>query len=409
MIINKLTQFINLGIAATLLEGGRTVHATFKIPLHLNETSEGTCNITKESAIAEIIRRCKIIIWDECTMSHKRALEAINICLQDIRGNNKIMGGIILVLSGDFRQTLPVIRKGTYVDELKACLKNSNIWRHVKTLHLEKNMRAQLSGCEESSWFAEQLLKLGENKIPVNSDTELINIPKNFCIITESVEELISCVFSDIEHQYKNQKWLCERAILCPRNVEVDHFNLEIQNLIPENEVKYYSIDKVLEEEKVVEYPVEFLNSIELSGLPSHELKLKVGTPLMLLRNLDPPVLCNGTRVCIKNLLPHVIEAEVMTGCAKGEHVFIPRIPLMSQDLAFTFQRLQFPVRIAFAMTINKAQGQSLNVAGINLSSPCFSHGQLYVACSRVGNPNNLYIYCKEGQTKNIVYEEAIN
>jgi ATP-dependent DNA helicase PIF1 len=342
-------------------------------------------------------------------MSHKRALEAINISLQDIKGNNKIMGGIITVLSGDFRQTLPIIRKGTYVDELKACLKKSNIWRHVKTLHLEKNMRAQLSGCKESSWFANQLLLLGENKVPVNSETGLIKIPDNFCTITKSIQELISCVFFEIEHQYHNHKWLSERAILCPRNVEVDHVNLKIQNLIPESEMKYCSIDKVLEEEKVVEYPVEFLNSIELSGLPSHELILKVGTPIMLLRNLDPPVLCNGTRLCIKNLLPNVIEAEVTTGCAKGEIVFIPRIPLISEDLAFTFQRLQFPVRIAFAMTINKAQGQSLNVAGINLESPCFSHGQLYVACSRVGNPNNLYIYCKEGQTMNIVYDEAIH
>jgi ATP-dependent DNA helicase PIF1 len=391
------------------LEGGRTVHATFKIPLNLSETSEAVCNITKESATAEVLRCCKVIIWDECTMSHKRALEAINTSLQDIRGNKKIMGGIIAVLSGDFRQTLPVIRKGTYIDELKACLKTSNLWKYVKTFHLEKNMRVQLSGCEESSWFSEQLLLLGENKIPVNSETGLMIIPNNFCTIVKSVQELITAVFSDIDKQYHDQKWLSEQAILCPRNVDVNCVNLKVQNLIPENAVKYYSIDRVLDEEKVVEYPVEFLNSIEISGLPSHELILKVGTPIMLLRNLDPPVLCNGTRVCIKNLLPNVIEATVMTGCAKGEHVFIPRIPLISEDLAFTFQRLQFPVRIAFAMTINKAQGQSLNVAGINLQSPCFSHGQLYVACSRVGSPKNLYIYCEEGQTKNVVYEQAIH
>jgi ATP-dependent DNA helicase PIF1 len=183
---------------------------------------------------------------------------------------------------------------------------------------------------------------------------------------------------------------------------------MEVLSFIPTNVVKYYSIDKVLEEDEAVEYPVEFLNSVELSGLPSHELLLKVGIPVMLLRNLDPPTLCNGTRLCIKNLWPNVIEATVLTGCARGEHVFIPRIPLISDDLAFTFQRLQFPVRPAFAMTINKAQGQSLMVAGVNLENQCFSHGQLYVACSRVGNPNNLFIYCKEGKTKNIVYEQAL-
>jgi hypothetical protein len=392
-----------------LLQGGRTVHTTFKIPITLNETSEAVCNITKESASAEVLRQCKLIIWDECTMSHKRALEAVNLTLQDIKGNKKIMGGIVLVLSGDFRQTLPVVRKGTYVDELQACLKMSNIWKHVKSYHLQTNMRVKLSGCEESLWFSKQLLLLGENKIPVNSDTGLINIPENFCVVTKSVQELIACVFPDIEQQYKNQQWLSQRAILCPKNKEVNIVNLQVQNLIPEKAVQYFSINKVLDEEKVIEYPIEFLNSIEISGLPSHELTLKIGSPVMLLRNLDPPTLCNGTRVCIKNLLPNVIEATVMTGCAKGENVFIPRIPLISEDLGFTFQRLQFPVRIAFAMTINKAQGQSLTVAGINLENPCFSHGQLYVACSRVGNPNNLYIYCNDRQTQNIVYEKALS
>jgi hypothetical protein len=397
-----------IGIAATLLHGGRTVHTTFKIPIILNDTSEATCNITKESALAEVLRQCKIIIWDECTMSHKRALEAVNLTLQDIKGSKKIMGGIVVVLSGDFRQTLPVVRKGTYVDELQACLKCSNIWKHVKPFHLHTNMRVKLSGCEEQAWFAKQLLCLGENKIPVDSDTGLIKIPDNFCIVTKSIEELIACVFPDVEQQYQNHQWLSERAILCPKNVEVLSVNMQVQSMIPEKAMKYLSIDKVLDDEKIIEYPTEFLNSLEISGLPSHELILKIGSPVMLLRNLDPPTLCNGTRVCIKNLLPNVIEATVMTGCATGENVFIPRIPLISEDLGFTFQRLQFPVRIAFAMTINKAQGQSLTVAGVNLESHCFSHGQLYVACSRVGNPRNLFIYCKDGQTKNIVYKQAL-
>ncbi|XP_064117691.1 ATP-dependent DNA helicase PIF6-like [Macrobrachium nipponense] len=72
------------------------------------------------------------------------------------------------------------------------------------------------------------------------------------------------------------------------------------------------------------------------------------------------------------------------------------------------FKRLQFPVRLAFAMTINKAQGQSLRVAGINLEQPCFSHRQLYVACSRVGSPEHLFILSLEGKTKNIVYQKAL-
>ena len=104
----------------------------------------------------------------------------------------------------------------------------------------------------------------------------------------------------------------------------------------------------------------------------------------------------------------NLIEATILIGPHRGEDVLIPRIPLIPTDMAFEFKRLQFPIRLAFAMTINKAQGQSLQVCGLNLENDCFSHGQLYVACSRVGKPSNLYIYAENGQTKNVVNPLAL-
>ena len=77
-------------------------------------------------------------------------------------------------------------------------------------------------------------------------------------------------------------------------------------------------------------------------------------------------------------------------------------------NMSFQFKRLQFPIWLAFAITINKAQGQSLELCGLYLHTDCFSHGQLYVACSRVGNPDNLFIYIENGTTKNIVYPQVL-
>jgi ATP-dependent DNA helicase PIF1 len=128
----------------------------------------------------------------------------------------------------------------------------------------------------------------------------------------------------------------------------------------------------------------------------------------MLIRNIDAPRLCNGTRLIVKQLLKHVIQATIMTGCAKGEDVFIPRIPIIPSDETIPFKRTQFPVKLCFAMTINKAQGQSLRIAGIDLRTPCFAHGQLYVACSRVGKEENLHFLAPNGQTKNVVYQRAL-
>ena len=81
---------------------------------------------------------------------------------------------------------------------------------------------------------------------------------------------------------------------------------------------------------------------------------------------------------------------------------------MITIDMSFQFKRLQFPIRLAFAITINKAPEQSLELCDLYLHTDCFSHGQLYVACSRVGNPDNLFIYTETGTTKNIVYPQVL-
>lgn len=207
---------------------------------------------------------------------------------------------------------------------------------------------------------------------------------------------------------YKNHVWLSERVILAAKNVDVKEMNIQIQNKIAGESMTYKSVDSVATQDDIVNYPTEFLNSLELPGLPPHNLQLKVGSVIIMLRNISQPRLCNGTRLTVKKLMTNIIEATILQGKYRGEDVLIPRIPMIPNDMPFDFKRLQFPVRLAFAMSINKSQGQSLSVCGINLENPCFSHGQLYVACSRVGNPTNLFIYAPENKTNNIVYKKAL-
>ncbi|KAF7281319.1 hypothetical protein GWI33_004810 [Rhynchophorus ferrugineus] len=99
-----------------------------------------------------------------------------------------------------------------------------------------------------------------------------------------------------------------------------------------------------------------------------------------MLHNVNQLLLRHGTRLAAKKMMNNVIEARIIKRKYKGEGVLIPRTLMITTDLPFDFKRLQFSVRLAFAMTINKSQGQSLEVCEINLEFPCFAHGQLFDA-----------------------------
>ena len=122
------------GIAATLLAGGRTAHSTFRIPLNLVVNETPTCSIPKNGQEAELLRNAKLIIIDECSMLNKRAFEAVDRLLQDIRDSPAVFGGLTVVAAGDFRQCLPVVPSGSSADQLYACLKASVLWPKVQVI-----------------------------------------------------------------------------------------------------------------------------------------------------------------------------------------------------------------------------------------------------------------------------------
>uniref|UniRef100_A0A0L8G3K7 ATP-dependent DNA helicase n=1 Tax=Octopus bimaculoides TaxID=37653 RepID=A0A0L8G3K7_OCTBM len=276
-------------------------------------------NISKVSGSVEVLCQYHLVIWDECTMSHRGAMEAL----------------------GDFRQTLSVILRRTRSDEIKACIKSSHLWNEVLKFSFNTNVRASLHG-DQGAKFSTWLLQLENGKVPFdgNSDISLAHI----AVMLNSPTELKNRVLLDLSNNYNSHKWLCERAILTPKNETVARINHELMNKIPIVIKKYHSVDSILDENQAVHYSTEFLSSPEPPRISPHKLFLKVGVPIMLLRNLDPPKLCNGTRLIVKALSPNVTKATIITECTYEEGVLIPRIPIKPTDMPLDFKRTQFLV-----------------------------------------------------------------
>ncbi|PIA65500.1 hypothetical protein AQUCO_00100776v1 [Aquilegia coerulea] len=263
-------------------------------------------------------------------MQHKFCVEAVDRTLRDIREINEPFGGVTVVLGGDFKQTLPVITKGTRQEIVRACLTKSHLWSGVRLLTLVKNMRLN-SNDTENVKFADYLIEIGTNP---KEDVELpLEIKR-----CKSTMDLLFKVYPNLNvEEVATETYLQERSILSARNDDVATLNELAINYFPGELHEYLAADKAIEDDQPIENR----------------------------RNKTP----------------------------------------------FQMARRQFPVRLAFAMTINKSQGQSVKYVGIDLRNHVFSHGQLYVALSRCTSSNRISVLLgneDDDKTTNVVYPEVL-
>ncbi len=293
------------GISATLLDGGITAHSKFRIPIAIHEDS--ICNISLQSPEALSIKNADIIIWDEAPMAHKFCFESVDRFLRDLMRTvnpqlaNIPFGGKCFVIGGDFRQTLPVVLRGTRADIIHATIKSSHLWNHVQTLNLTENMRLT---SEDSIQYRNFLMNVGNGTEPtefINEIPDYINVPDNL-FLPFNKQSLFEKIYDNFDLQFSQADYINKRAILCALNKECDDINDFITDKIPGLCRDYLSIDSIDDSDYHSNfYTVEYLNTLNFSGLPPHKLRLKINQPVILMRNIsNSRGLCNGTRMMVK-------------------------------------------------------------------------------------------------------------
>ena len=401
------------GIAALNYEGGSTAHSTFKIPVdHLD--NKLVCNISNSSQRGKLIRETTVIIWDELPMTHKFIIEAVDRTLKDFTKNNSFFGNKNVLFAGDFRQIPPVIKNGNESEIITSTIKFSYCWKNIDKFQLTIPERSK-----NDLDFYKYLLKIGENKIEEFEfhGQKVIKLKKFDFVFT--LKEIIDFVYPNniLNDFYKVSK----RAILSATNKNIDEINeIVLKEKIKGDEFILYSADTmVIDKESNPDdqhMSTEILNSYKETGIPNHKIKIKIGALCILTRNLNfSEGLVNGTKVVINRICKFLLEVYKPDSPLKTH--LIPRVifKFTAGKQGCEVLRKQFPVRLAYALTINKSQGQTLDVVGIDLREHVFAHGQLYVALSRARKMRNICILSKESRlhdealtTANIVYSPLL-
>lgn len=326
-------------------------------------------------------------------------------------------------------------------------IKSSYLWEHFRRFTLTENMRAQ-----EDPAYATFLRLVGDG-VTLDGDYGQVRLPKQILSQGDLVDEVYGELFRAVMSEEHRMDYLNGRAILTPLNVDCDAYNSRIVDALPGSAFIYRSADEIIPSsvKDGVNYPPEFLNTLSPGDVPPHELILKPGAMVILIRNANVRKgLCNGTRLLVVECGEHLLKCRILGGDRRGDYVLLHRFSLTSEadGIPFKFMRRQFPVKLAFCLTVNKSQGrlrraetvlkwkfagQTLRFAGVDFQNEVFSHGQgklstlsdprafsytvpqcfslAYVALSRVGSSRAIKVLTKNQSEfiDNIVHREILD
>ena len=439
------------GVAALDYEAGSTAHTMFRIPVDDGKSKgvKRACSVTPASQRGQLLSAASLITWDEIPMAHRFDVEAVDQMLQDVRGCDRPFGGVTFLAGGDFRQVAPVVPGANAALLTAASVRKSPLWPQFTLSELTWPLRDRQD--PPYSCFVD-LLGIGHiGAIQETSQYKLVYLPPTvhaFTDIPEAMKWIAPYDISDItfaEQQFT--QWVLEQAkdddsqarqlhcttmlsninnakmweniaILAPYNTDVDQLNQFYSDRIPADAVKLFSYDRRKPSDGTS--PVDSAHGggdlvneagkdasahwdgvdpdlLDQVGIPSHCIQLKVGDIVMCMRNLaTSDGLVNGTRLIVVKIhfKERLIECITLQSNTNGVRTrfFIPRIHFELEVQGDVIDRRQYPLRHAYAMTLNKAQGKTFSRGLLLLTRDVFAHGQLYVGLTRFGAASDVTV-----------------
>ncbi len=378
-------------LAATLLPKGQTAHAALKIPIQCDDQSYCTWTAAQK----EHLKNISVIFWDEISMINYHIAETVDRSFRYLMRNDLMFGGKVVVFCGDFRQLPPVIKHGR--GEFYSLL-NRDWFVSATRIHFSKNFRLS-----NDASFDQMLQDVGDGMV------EQVSVPEK--CIAQHLDEAIRRVFGDNVTDDDN----VGKVMLAYTLHQCSIVNDAVFERIPGDINHSPASDDLSECTQPDCYPSEYVYSLVIHGCPPAMLPLKIKARYMIMRNLNLPDVCNGIMAELINFTRFNCSLKLLSGPGKGKIVCLPRctfyVASEVSGLPFNFKRRQFPITPAYCLSVHKSQGQSLKVVGLVGDSDAFSHGQLYVAMSRVGSWSQFVFYSPRSEDfiKNKVAKRLIN
>jgi hypothetical protein len=352
-----------------------------------------------------VIRETAIIIWDEAPMANKAVFDCVHDVCSKCMESDLPFGGKIIILLGDFRQTCPVIRGGSKSQVIDASIKSSPLWQHFTTFVLSMPIRNAMD--LDYATFVDDI---GDGLVD-NTTFDLLRKAS-----TEN--DVVAFVYPP--HILTDPEKCLNRAILAPTNRQINTYNNIVLDRIVGDQRTYIATDSLKEAADCnLRSPNSILDYVRHHpppGIPNHTTIIKTNAVYRLLRNFSVDRgLVKNARVCVVDVGLRLITVRLLAQrdnrFATAEVILIPRITFTARvPSGHTLLRQQFPLAPAYGVTFNSCQGLTLDVAGFDLTTPVFSHGQLYTALSRIRHHKAGVVRLPVGvdTSPNVTYHELL-